>query len=83
MPGPTSCRVAKTNTKIPEESNSSGQADGLLPVIESNEAALVLASYGRRYRLAAASPLSLSVWHNSVYFCKLIFNLMYVWWATR
>lgn len=55
MPGPTSCRVAKTNTKIPEESNSSGQADGLLPVIESNEAALVLASYGRRYRLAAAS----------------------------
>lgn len=52
----------------------------MLPVIESNEAALVSISFLCSSPLQTA-PLPRShrpPAHNSVYFCKLIFNLIYV-----
>jgi len=41
-----------------------GRTDGLLPVIESNEAALVLASYGRYRSGDASSGITLFIFVN-------------------
>jgi len=44
--------------------NQAGWTDGLLPVIESNEAALVLASYGRYRSGDASSGITLFIFVN-------------------
>lgn len=75
---PAAC--PKTNTKISEERQGpavpirsalfrrtdgrTDRLDGLLPVIESNEAALVLASYGRYRTGDASSGITLFIFVN-------------------
>jgi len=48
----------------PPNGRTDGRTDGLLPVIESNEAALVLASYGRYRSGDASSGITLFIFVN-------------------
>lgn len=57
------CNAPWTERRM--DSRTGGLADRLLPVIESNEAALVLASYGRWYRSGdASSGITLFIFVN-------------------